>query len=80
MITRKNLTFLGWGVVGKPHDGIIVAGPFGASAIDVTGYNENDYWREGCFLGPDCHGITPIHMRANGAQYPAAAKPFTYLA
>ena len=67
----RNLEFIGWGVVGRPQPGVIVSGPAGDS-IDVTGYNESDYWDQGRFKGPDPYGIVPVYRDENGKQFPVA--------
>lgn len=79
-IGRSSLQFRGWGIVGEPKDGVIIAGPSGPS-IDVTGYHVDDYWDGDHFRGPDHFGIVPIyHALITGAQFPPEATPYPYLA
>lgn len=68
---------VGWGLVGEPADGMLVLTANGVG-IDVTGYNESDYWDDdGMFLGPDCHGVTPVYDW-DGLTLPEEAKPYPY--
>jgi len=67
---RNNLTFIGWGLVGEPPTGVLVSGPSGPS-LDVTGYNEADYWSAEQFRGPDDFGIVPLYRDDQGRLFPA---------
>jgi hypothetical protein len=70
---RSKLHFLGWGLVGPVKDNM-------TGNLDVTGYNEGDYWRGGKFLGPDPYGVVPIYRTARDRQYPAGAVQYPYRA
>lgn len=76
--TDRGLTFVGWGIVGKPENGIFVQTAEG-EGIDVTGYNAGDYWdgKRG-FLGPDPYGIVPIYRDSNNRLFPHTAKQYPY--
>lgn len=79
MMSEKNLKHIGWGIAGKPKDGVIVQTAEGRG-IDVTGYSTADYWQDGKFLGPDEYGIVPVYQTQSGRQFPAAAKSYPYRA
>ena len=70
--------FAGWGIIGEPQAGVIVAGPSGP-VLDVRGYNAGDYWDGDNFLGPDTFSIVPLYTTADG-QFPALAVSYPYLA
>ena len=74
--TQTGLTFAGWGLIGEPQSGIVLAD----DRIDVTGYNAGDYWQDGKFLGPDNFGVTPIYTTQTGEQFPADAVGYSYRA
>lgn len=73
---EADLTFQGWGLIGEPQDGVVLAD----GRIDVAGYNAGDYWQDGEFLGADCYGVTPIYMMADGSQFPSDAVGYSYRA
>ena len=78
---RSDLQFLGWGLIGEPQEGIFVAGPTPLKTIDVSGYNETDYWIGNAYLGADNFGVTPIYQhRVTGEQFPVEAEQYPYLA
>ena len=79
---RNKLTFLGWGLVGEPQDGMIVETGSGPG-IDVTGYSADDYWNGDAldsFAGPDTYGVVPIYAMPDGKTFPPAATQYPYLA
>ena len=71
------MTFCGWGLIGKPKEGVIVATGEGPG-IDVSGYHDDYYWDSKGFLGPDKFGIVPIYTTRSGKQSPKAAKQYPY--
>jgi hypothetical protein len=73
-MSKMNLKQIGWGVMGEPLDGVVVAG-----RIDVTGYHAPDYWDGETFLGPDALGIVPIYETSDGGQVPAGAQVFPHV-
>jgi hypothetical protein len=75
-MSRDDLEFVGWGVDPDRQDDYTTT----YGSIDVTGYNEGDYWVDGEFLGPDTHGITPIYVDAAGNQWPDYAEKRNYIA
>lgn len=77
---RDELKYIGWGILGKIQEGIIVSGYNGQPTIDVHGYNDSDYWNGDKFLGPDPFGIVPIYETRDGKQFPTQAKPYPYFA
>lgn len=80
-IREGDLEFVGWGLVGKPQDDILIVDTSGIARIDVTGYIAGDYWDGDTFLGPDPYGIVPIYRtRDGGRQFPDDAKRYPYYA
>jgi hypothetical protein len=80
MTMTGGLTRIGWGIVGEPQEGVIVPTPDGPG-IDVTGYNEADYWDDhGEFLGPDIHGIVPVYLDEDVNLFPPDAKRYPWIA
>lgn len=71
-MNKAELEFVGWGLVGEPQDDMITAN----GEIDVTGYNESDYWNGDEFLGEDCFGVTPIYTTSAGEQFPVDAQQY----
>lgn len=78
-MNKAELEFVGWGLVGEPQDNMIVQTENG-EGIDVTGYNESDYWNGDEFLGEDCFGVTPIYKTSTGEQFPDDASQYPYRA
>lgn len=76
---RSDLTFSGWGLEDAPKDGLLVNGPDGPS-LDVTGYNDADYWDGDEFKGADEDGILPVYRTPDGRVFPDYATPYPYLA
>lgn len=77
--TNRGLTLAGWGIVGEPQDGVLVPTGNGIG-IDVSGYNEGDYWSGEGFLGPDPFGIVPVYRDRQDRIYPRNAKQYPYKA
>ena len=74
-LKREQLEFTGWGSVG-PYE--VVGDQDGY--LDVTGYNESDYWQDGKFLGPDDFGVSPVYTDKDGNHHPSAIIQMPYRA
>jgi len=79
-MTRNEMTFLGWGLIGEPQEEVIVQTGNGRG-IDVTGYYEGDYWdgpNASDFKGPDPYGVVPVYEMPDGGIFPIGARQYPY--
>ncbi len=79
LIKREYLEYRGWGLVGYPLPDVVISDG-DIDRIDVTGYNEADYWRADTFLGPDTYGIVPVYEAPHGEIWPPDAVEYAFFA